>query len=246
MNPTLSEQQLEELRPLAAAIEGAITDTPIRLGTDDWGTALAATILVRVAAYMGGVLPAAAEPGDWLTRGTRDLSIPEHDRAADKVARRSAEEEQTLRLLRRESLLVLLTRLQRGRTLSGTEADALRQHVETEIREADTARSIASGNKRHVQQLIPEIDRLTAELTDYDQRVEQLEATAEQHARNTLTVACERDSYRKAWKYEQQRRARAEAALARINALAEEHPAGIDTALILAALDGDEQPTTEA
>lgn len=61
-----------------------------------------------------------------------------------------------------------------------------------------------------------EVDRLTAELADYDQRNEQLEAAAEQHARNTLTVASERDSYRKAWKYEQQRRAHAEAALARV------------------------------
>ncbi|MGA5506848.1 DUF6085 family protein [Streptomyces umbrinus] len=52
-----------------------------------------------------------------------------------------ADEEQTLRLLRRESLLVLLTRLQRGRTLTETEASALRQHVETEIREADAARA---------------------------------------------------------------------------------------------------------
>lgn len=74
---TLDEQQLEALRPLAAVIEGAIKDTPIRLGSDDWGTMLASGILVRVAAYMGGVLPPIAEPGDWLTLGTRDLSIPE-------------------------------------------------------------------------------------------------------------------------------------------------------------------------
>ncbi|WP_435215858.1 hypothetical protein [Streptomyces sp. bgisy034] len=81
---TLDEQQLEALRPLAAVIEGAIKDTPIRLGTDDWGTMLAAGILVRVAAYMGGVLPPAAEAGDWLMRGTRDLSIPEQAPGADE------------------------------------------------------------------------------------------------------------------------------------------------------------------
>jgi hypothetical protein len=72
-----------------------------------------------------------------------------------------------------------------------------------------------------LDQLHAEVDRLTAELADYDRRVEELEATAEQHARNTLTVARERESYRKAWKDEQKRRARAEAALARVRALAD-------------------------
>ncbi|MFF1483108.1 hypothetical protein ACIGZH_01805 [Streptomyces sp. NPDC058319] len=47
----------------------------------------------------------------------------------------------TVRFLRRESLLVLLTRLQRGRPLSEEEAGTLRHHVETEIREANTARA---------------------------------------------------------------------------------------------------------
>lgn len=76
----------------------------------------------------------------------------------------AADEEQSLRLLRRESLLVLLTRLQRGRTLSEEEAVTLRHHVETEIREANTARSVAASNKRHVQMIVPEIESLTAEL----------------------------------------------------------------------------------
>jgi hypothetical protein len=55
------------------------------------------------------------------------------------------------------------------------------------------------------------LDQMTSD--DLDQLHERLEAAedlAEQHARNTLTVARERDSYRKAWKAEQQRRARAE------------------------------------
>ncbi|RSN13765.1 hypothetical protein DMH25_08225 [Streptomyces sp. WAC 01325] len=155
---TLDEQQLEALRPLAAVIEGAIKDTPIRLGTDDWGTMLAAGILVRVAAYMGGVLPPAAEAGDWLMRGTRDLSIPEQAPAADEGACLThikgacdgttrdcvrATNDDSLRFLRREALLVLLTRLQRGRALTDAEANTLRHHVETEIREADAARKQA-------------------------------------------------------------------------------------------------------
>ncbi|MEV7394918.1 hypothetical protein [Streptomyces sp. NPDC091215] len=72
------------------------------------------------------------------------------------------DEEQTLRLLRRESLLVLLSRLQRGRPVTEAEADTLRTHVETEIREADTARSVAAGNKRHVQAIVPDLEQAQA------------------------------------------------------------------------------------
>jgi hypothetical protein len=48
--------RLAELKPLAAVIEKAIQTAPIRLGTDDWGTVLAAQILANVAAYMGRTL----------------------------------------------------------------------------------------------------------------------------------------------------------------------------------------------
>ncbi|MDT0472983.1 hypothetical protein RM863_12700 [Streptomyces sp. DSM 41014] len=72
-------------------------------------------------------------------------------------ARALADDEETLRYLRREGLLVLLARLQRGRTLTAAEALALRQHVEAEIREANTAREVARGNRRHVQILAPEL-----------------------------------------------------------------------------------------
>lgn len=52
----LSPEQLTELKPLAAVIEQAIQTAPIRLGTDDWGTVLAANVLAHVAAYMGRTL----------------------------------------------------------------------------------------------------------------------------------------------------------------------------------------------
>ncbi|MET9142412.1 hypothetical protein [Streptomyces sp. NPDC004042] len=68
----------------------------------------------------------------------------------------------TVRFLRRESLLVLLTRLQRGRPLSEEEAGTLRHHVETEIREANTARAVAAGNLRHVRTIVPELERAEA------------------------------------------------------------------------------------
>lgn len=52
----LTEQQLAELKPLAAVIETALQETPVRLGTDDWGTVLGARLLADVAAYMGRTL----------------------------------------------------------------------------------------------------------------------------------------------------------------------------------------------
>ncbi|MEU9921910.1 hypothetical protein AB0H51_11535 [Streptomyces griseoluteus] len=64
------------------------------------------------------------------------LVSPPPDRAA-------ADGDDTLRWLRRESLLVLLTRLQRGRTLTEDDAGMLRQHVETEMCEANVARADA-------------------------------------------------------------------------------------------------------
>lgn len=51
-----------------------------------------------------------------------------------------------------------------------------------------------------------------------EERIEQAEADAELHARNTLTVANERESYRKAWKDEQQRRVKAETDVKRLTA----------------------------
>ena len=81
-----------------------------------------------------------ARPPSWVTRGTRDLSIPKQGPATG--------EEQTLQWARRESLLVLLTRLQRGRTLTEEEAATLRHHVETEIREAAIADAVTAETKR--------------------------------------------------------------------------------------------------
>ncbi|MFD9564408.1 NUDIX hydrolase [Streptomyces sp. NPDC059994] len=52
-----SAADLAALKPLAAVIETAIRDTPIRLGTADWASELAAQVLADVAAYMGRQLP---------------------------------------------------------------------------------------------------------------------------------------------------------------------------------------------
>ena len=81
--------------------------------------------------------------------GWRD-SVPDGDEGA-------------LRTARRDSLLVLLSRAGRMR-LSMDEAALLRQHVETEMRDADTARAVAAGNKRHVQLLYADLQQAQAEL----------------------------------------------------------------------------------
>ncbi|GGS81819.1 hypothetical protein [Streptomyces griseoviridis] len=128
-----------------------------------------------------------------------------------------ADDDQALRWARRESLLVLLTRLQRGRRLTEAEAGTLRQHVETEMREADTARAVAAGNLRHVQQIVPEIDRLAAELEDAERRADGFRT--------------ERDEAQAAIKQVQQT----------CHDLPYEH-----ARRVLSALDGSDQPTTKA
>lgn len=73
------------------------------------------------------------------------------------------DDEDALRWTRREALGVLLSRAERG-VLTTTEAAQLRAHAEAEIRDSNTVREVAQGNRRHVQHLASEIDRLTAEV----------------------------------------------------------------------------------
>ena len=62
----------------------------------------------------------------------------------------------------RRSLRVLLNRLNNGIPLGADEAQLLTRHVTTLITEANTARSVAAGNKRHVQLLVPELEQAQA------------------------------------------------------------------------------------
>ncbi|MEU7381529.1 hypothetical protein AB0A91_16305 [Streptomyces sp. NPDC042207] len=141
-----------------------------------------------------------------------------------------AADEDALRTTRRDSLLVLLSRAGRG-VLKPDEGALLRQHVEAEIRDADTARAVAAGNKRHVRMLVPEIDRLTAELEDAEQRADGFRTELEQ----------------------------AQAAIERVRAAIADRPvllvdgqpashyeAGLSDAFLVVtrALDGTEHPTT--
>jgi hypothetical protein len=65
-------------------------------------------------------------------------------------------DEDALRTARRDQLRVLLSRADRG-VLTTAEAAILRQHVEAEMRDVDTARAVAAGNKRHVQVMYGEL-----------------------------------------------------------------------------------------
>lgn len=109
-----------------------------------------------------------------VTAGMRDLSIPEQAPAAArprctcagvgfgdgscKVHNPPADDEDAQRTARRDSTRNLLDRLQRM-GLTDPERALLRQHVEAEMREADTARSVAAGNKRHVQVMYAELEQ---------------------------------------------------------------------------------------
>jgi hypothetical protein len=53
---TTPQPDYSSLKPLAAVIEHAIQNTPIRLGTNDWGTALGAQLLADIAVFMGKTL----------------------------------------------------------------------------------------------------------------------------------------------------------------------------------------------
>lgn len=68
-----------------------------------------------------------------------------------------ADDEEQQRTTRRASLRNLLDRTARGHALQPQEADALRQHVDSEVREHDTMRAVAAGNKRHVQMLYADL-----------------------------------------------------------------------------------------
>lgn len=126
--------------------------------------------------------------------------------AADEDAQRTANDQRTAR---RNSIRTLLACLERGSMLTGEKA-LLRQHVETEIRDADTARAVARSNLRHVQTIVPEIDRLAAELEQAQAAIERVRALADRWDRDAPP------------------------------------PGNRPLTDLRAALDGTEQPTTEA
>lgn len=130
-------------------------------------------------------------------------------------------DEDAQRTTRRDSLLVLLARADRL-VLRPRDAEQLRQHVEAEMREADTARTRAE-----------QAEELVGVAHETSNRSEAARAEEE---RLRLALAAERDR----WK---ERAEEAQAAIERAEAFAHElrHK---DARRLLAALDGTEQPTT--
>lgn len=82
-----------------------------------------------------------------------------NDRQPDGPAR-ATDADEVLRRDRRDAINVLLECLTApGRGgLTNPEADRLRQYIEAEMSEADTARTVALGNLRHVRTIIPEME----------------------------------------------------------------------------------------
>ncbi|MFH9826747.1 hypothetical protein [Streptomyces bobili] len=85
-----------------------------------------------------------------------------HEWAA-QAAHPAPADEDAERADRRASLRNLINRA--AASLTPDEDALLRQHVEVEMREADTARAVAAGNKRHVQMFMPELDQLQTRIT---------------------------------------------------------------------------------
>ena len=142
-------------------------------------------------------------------------------------------DEDAQRTARRDSLRNLLARLDR-RQLHGDETDLLRQHVEAEIRDADTVRAVARGNLRHFRTIAAELEQEQAASRGLAGKIrEQREFLA--GVRGEL--------------------AEAQAAIARVRAecaamerdMQGSEDDGMRTAIVrvLAALDGTDQTTTE-
>lgn len=89
---------------------------------------------------------------------------------------------------RRRSLRVLLNRLNNGVALTPDEVQLLTRHVATEITEHNTARAVAAGNKRHVQTLVPALQRAEADANHNADQVADAVRRAESAERDLRTL----------------------------------------------------------
>jgi len=117
-------------------------------------------------------------------------------------------DEEQLRHARRNSLRVLLARIERGLPMTQAEAQQLRRYVEAEIRDADTSRAVARGNLRHVQILTPLLEQAEARAEAMTRAMESTAADALVHR------GCHRDLMAQCLRAEQ-----AEDAVKRVRAL---------------------------
>lgn len=177
----------------------------------------------------------------------------------------AADENQALRWSRRESLLVLLTRLQRGRALTEGEAATLRQHVETEMREADTARTEALRLTRTDRTLRGHLDQARADLDrakEIERDRDRLAAERDRWQERAAEARHERDVAVEDLAIASRLRDEAQAAIERVRKALDDRPPILNAEgqgvsdyetgwrdhdhVVRAALDGTDQPTTEA
>ncbi|MEU9921905.1 hypothetical protein AB0H51_11510 [Streptomyces griseoluteus] len=147
------------------ADDGAATACPTPL-THNWGCGCPTDLVPADSprCVCGDPIELTGDPASWIhSPGSDTPCLDAHTvRLPDgipDVRPASAADEDAVRTARRQSLHNLLARLERS--LYGPiahEVALLRQHVEAEIREANTAREVARGNLRHVQVLVPELE----------------------------------------------------------------------------------------
>jgi hypothetical protein len=111
------------------------------------------------------------------------------------------------RTARRDSLLVLLSRIQRGVPITPAEAALLRAHVELEITESEELRRTAGGQQAAIQHAGRRLAAAETALREAEQRAEAAEEhAAEQHARalgwrqHAIEAAALADRHLAAWR----------------------------------------------
>ncbi|MEU1141811.1 hypothetical protein ABZ392_33885 [Streptomyces sp. NPDC005885] len=104
--------------------------------------------------------------GDWWAELVAEVRILKRvdDHREERYGRIVAEDgpDADRRTARRANVSAQLDRLGRRGILGTSTAELLRNQVEAEMREHDTARTVAAGNLRHVKTLVPELEQAQA------------------------------------------------------------------------------------
>ncbi|MCI4143032.1 hypothetical protein [Streptomyces sp. MMS20-AI2-20] len=88
----------------------------------------------------------------------------------DQCCKRAPSAEDEQRRARRDSAFNLLGRLERT-DLTADEKALLREHLEAEMRDVDTARAVAAGNLRHVRMLYADLQTAQAKAGDVAEKL---------------------------------------------------------------------------
>lgn len=107
-------------------------------------------------------------------------------------ARNSGVSEEEQRAARRVSLRKLLTSVNKG-ALTTEECALLWQHVDTEMREHDTMRAVAAGNKRHVQTMYADLVQAQKEHGESDEAARRALEQRQEMAEERFVIQGQRD-----------------------------------------------------